>query len=116
MFPYTGPAPAHEIETARKRIEVEIAQNKVVMYQKGHCPYCHIAIDAFKEIGVEFLNVEISRRKDMNAIQDVMIALTGGRTVPRVFIGGKFIGGGNETVALLKSGKLKEMCLAAGAL
>ena len=38
-----------------------------------------------------------------------MRELTGGRSVPRVFIGGKFIGGGDETVAAHKAGKLDKM-------
>ena len=44
-----------------------------------------------------------------------MRQLTGGRSVPRVFIGGKFIGGGDETEAAHKSGKLQGMLESAGA-
>ncbi len=42
--------------------------------------------------------------------------LTGGRSVPRVFIEGKFIGGGQETTALDKQGKLQGMLKEAGAI
>ena len=37
------------------------------------------------------------------------MSITGGRSVPRVFVAGKFIGGGDDTEALARSGKLKEM-------
>jgi len=36
--------------------------------------------------------------------------------VPRVFIGGKFVGGGDKVVELANTGKLKPMLLEAGAL
>ena len=39
--------------------------------------------------------------------QDQLKDITGGRSVPRVFMGGSFIGGGDEMVALQKSGKLR---------
>jgi len=45
-----------------------------------------------------------------------MKQLTGGRSVPRVFIGGKFIGGGDETMAAHKGGKLEKMLNDAGAI
>ena len=42
--------------------------------------------------------------------------LQGGRSVPRVFIGGKFIGGGDDTQKYHDIGKLKDMLKEAGAL
>ncbi len=50
------------------------------------------------------------------SLQDYMGQLTGGRSVPRVFIEGKFIGGGQETTALDKQGKLQGMLKEAGAI
>ena len=44
----------------------------------------------------------------MNAIQDYMQSITGGRSVPRVFVKGKFYGGGDETAAGARSGDLKK--------
>ena len=42
-------------------------------------------------------------------IQSALGRLTGASTVPRVFVRGTFIGGGDDTTALYLSGKLKEM-------
>ena len=53
---------------------------------------------------------------DGNAIQDYLLSVTGGRSVPRVFIGQKFIGGGSEIKAFNESGKLTTMLKEAGAL
>jgi glutaredoxin 3 len=41
--------------------------------------------------------------------QDVFVDMTGARSVPRVFIDGKFIGGGDDVVKLMKSGELAKM-------
>lgn len=35
--------------------------------------------------------------------------MTGGRTVPRVFVDGKFIGGGTDVKAKYESGELKKL-------
>ena len=45
-----------------------------------------------------------------------MHQLTGGRTVPRVFINGQCIGGGNETSSAHKSGQLEKKLREAGAI
>ena len=51
---------------------------------------------------------QLDERPDGDEIQDALLEITGGRSVPRVFIGGKFFGGGDDTVAALKSGKLEK--------
>ena len=53
---------------------------------------------------------------DCDAIQDYLLSITGARSVPRVFIGGKCIGGGTETKTLKDQGKLLPMLKDAGAL
>lgn len=46
--------------------------------------------------------------------QDYMQQLTGARSVPRVFIQGKFIGGGDDTARLASTGELKTLLEKAG--
>ena len=68
-------------------------------------------------IPVENIEIqEIENEKDCNEIQDYMRQLTGGRSVQRVFIGGKCIRGVDETQAADQSGKLQGMLESAGAL
>lgn len=57
--------------------------------------------------------IELDERNDGDAIQNELGKITGGKTVPRVFVGGKFIGGGDDTAAAARSGKLAEWCKAA---
>jgi glutaredoxin 3 len=47
-------------------------------------------------------------------VQDALGELTGARSVPRVFVGGKFIGGGDDTAAKAASGELQQLLAAAG--
>lgn len=58
---------------------------------------------------------ELDARGDGDDIQDALRDITGGRSVPRVFVGGKFIGGGDDTAALARSGRLAELVAAAKA-
>ena len=46
--------------------------------------------------------------------QEVLRQITGGKSVPRVFLGGNFIGGGDEMVEFQRSGKLRSMAIEAG--
>ena len=58
---------------------------------------------------------EIEDEPDMNYIQEYMGKLSGGTTVPRVFIDGKFVGGADDVSGLHSTGKLREMLASAGA-
>jgi glutaredoxin 3 len=59
---------------------------------------------------------EIENEPDMNEIQSYMAEITGGRTVPRIFIGGQFVGGAEELVSLHYSQKLEQILSSGGAL
>ncbi|KIH63941.1 glutaredoxin [Ancylostoma duodenale] len=53
--------------------------------------------------------VEIDNRPDCSEIQDYLQSITGARSVPRVFINQKFFGGGDDTAAAAKNGKLAQL-------
>jgi len=55
-----------------------------------------------------FKNSEFNKCSDADKIQDALLKITGGRSVPRVFIHGKFFGGGDETAAACKNGTFKK--------
>ena len=59
---------------------------------------------------------EIENEPDMNEIQSYMDEITGGRTVPRIFVGGQFVGGAEELVSLHYSQKLEQILSSGGAL
>jgi glutaredoxin-related protein len=62
-----------------------------------------------------FLNLQLDSDSDGSEIQEILKGITGGRSVPRVFIGGKFIGGGDETAAAAANGSLEKLLTQAGA-
>jgi glutaredoxin 3 len=64
----------------------------------------------FQKLNVPFLVIEIENRPDCNEIQDVLNELTGARSVPRVFVNEKFIGGGTDVKKLYENGQLEKMC------
>ena len=86
-------------------------------FSKTYCPYCTKAKNALRDVlgpraDASLTVIELDQRADGAAIQSAL-AFTGATSVPRVFIGGKFIGGGDDTVALAKSGELLKLVNAA---
>ena len=70
----------------------------------GYCPFCQRAKSILSSLGVA---VEVLELADMNkqplvkdpaAIMDYMEKITGARTVPRLFIAGKFVGGCDQVL------------------
>ena len=76
----------------------------VKMYSTQVCPYCVRAKALLKQRGVDRIE-EI--RVDLDPAQrDHMVALTGRRTVPQIFIGDTHVGGCDELMALDQRGAL----------
>lgn len=77
---------------------------KVVMYATGMCPYCIRAEQLLRSKGVQ----EIEKiRVDLEpARRSEMVARTGRRTVPQIYIGERHIGGCDDLVALNAAGEL----------
>jgi glutaredoxin 3 len=78
--------------------------NPVKMYTTQVCPFCVRAKALLKQRGVEQIE-EI--RVDLDPVQrEQMMALTGRRTVPQIFIGETHVGGCDELMALDQRGAL----------
>ncbi|GMI28537.1 hypothetical protein TeGR_g12378 [Tetraparma gracilis] len=91
-----------------------IARHDLLMFSKTTCPFCFKAKEALdKECKGEYEVVELDLMDNASAIQDALKIVTGGRTVPRVFVGGEFIGGGDDTVEKGQSGELGRLVQAA---
>ena len=76
----------------------------VKMYTTQVCPFCIRAKALLKQRGVTQIE-EV--RIDLDAAQrDHMMAITGRRTVPQIFIGDTHVGGCDELMALDSQGKL----------
>lgn len=75
----------------------------ITMYSTGTCPYCVQAESLLKRKGLAVNKIRI----DQNASEfDNMIAKTGKRTVPQIFIDDQYVGGFDNLVALDRDGRL----------
>jgi glutaredoxin 3 len=84
------------METARN--------NRVTMYTTAVCPYCQRAEALLRARGVA--EIEKIRIDLEGARRDEMIARTGRRTVPQIYIGDTHVGGFDELSKLDREGKL----------
>ena len=76
----------------------------VLMYSSTVCPYCMRAEMLLKQRGVtEIEKILIDRDQ---SIRDAMMARTGRRTVPQIYIGETHVGGFDDLSALDREGKL----------
>ncbi|WP_298231604.1 glutaredoxin 3 [uncultured Azohydromonas sp.] len=78
--------------------------NAVKMYTTLVCPYCQRAKQLLKQRGVEHID-EVRIDQDPSQ-RDVMIKITGRRTVPQIFIGETHVGGCDDLIALDQRGGL----------
>ena len=83
----------------------------VKMYTTAVCPYCVRAKQILKSKGVE--HIEEVRIDTDPQQRDSMMALTGRRTVPQIFIGQTHVGGCDDLVALDGKGELVPLLNAA---
>ena len=76
----------------------------VRMYSTQVCPYCQHAKALLKQRGVDAIE---DIRVDLDPAQRAtMMALTGRRSVPQIFIGATHVGGCDDLVALDQRGGL----------
>jgi len=93
----------------KEDIQKTVQENCVVMYSKSTCPYCVKARKALESTGVQYLEIDLNSLSNTAAYQDALQDITGKRSVPRVFVGGACIGGGDETAALHRRGRLEPL-------
>jgi len=104
-----GAASAIDDVELKKNVEDLLTQERIVIFSKESCPYCYDAKNVFDKMGQKYAVVELNQHPQANSVQDILSDMTGARTVPRVFIDGKCIGGGSDTVQLFKNGQLEQM-------
>eukprot|EP00931_Biecheleriopsis_adriatica_P064907 TRINITY_DN39574_c0_g1_i2.p1 TRINITY_DN39574_c0_g1~~TRINITY_DN39574_c0_g1_i2.p1 ORF type:complete len:173 (-),score=33.09 TRINITY_DN39574_c0_g1_i2:267-785(-) len=105
--------------SVKERADALIAEHGCVLFGKTTCGFCSMAINILMKENAKFHVFMMDKELPWNEVdemQDYMKSLTGGRSVPRVFIGGKFIGGGDDTLELYERGELKGLLEKSGAL
>jgi glutaredoxin 3 len=83
---------------------------KVQMYSTAVCPFCVQAERLLKAKGVT--DIEKIRVDLQPELRDAMIAKTGRRTVPQIYIGETHVGGFDDLSALDRAGGLDKLLAA----
>ncbi|KAJ2491527.1 Glutaredoxin [Coemansia sp. RSA 2050] len=86
-----------------------ITQNPVMVFSKSFCPYCSRAKDELTKRKIAFKAIELDNTKDGGDIQAYLQQLTTQRTVPNIFANGHHIGGCDDTLDKLASGKFQQL-------
>jgi glutaredoxin 3 len=93
-------------------IQELINKYPVMVFSKSYCPYSRKAKDILSKykLDTNYYVLELDQLSSKaDEYQSELGKLTGARTVPRVFINGKCIGGGDDTSALDKKGDLERL-------
>ena len=77
---------------------------RVTMYSTSVCPYCVRAEQLLRQRGVP--EIDKIRIDADPALRDEMMARTGRRTVPQIYIGDTHVGGFDDLAALDRAGGL----------
>lgn len=80
---------------------------KVKIYTTTVCPYCNSAKNLFKNLKVDYDEINLDSDPDLRA--KLSMENNGWRTVPMIFINDKFIGGFDDTNKLYKDGSLLKL-------
>jgi len=93
----------------KETAQAAIKASKIVIFSKTHCPYCKKAKEAIGALTPLYSVVELDVVKDGAEQQAALLELTGQKTVPNIFVGGKHVGGCDSTVAAIASGEFQKL-------
>ena len=95
----------------KQKLEQMITEQPILLFLKGNkmfprCGFSKAVVEVFRELEVPFETVDIFEHPD---IKPALVEITDWPTTPQVFLGGKFIGGGDIVRELHAKGELKPM-------
>ncbi|EYB83490.1 hypothetical protein Y032_0334g2833 [Ancylostoma ceylanicum] len=95
-------------------IDAFISSKPIVVFSKTWCQFCRKAKAALATYRLNqryYEYIELDERTDLpgDDILDELEKRYGSKSVPKVFIGGEFIGGADDVIQLLHDGKLEEL-------
>ncbi len=78
----------------------------VTVYTAGFCGYCLRVKALLERRGIPFTEVSV---EDHAGLREELLARSGRRTLPQVYVGDRFIGGAEELTALDQRGELSKL-------
>ncbi|CAF1458113.1 unnamed protein product [Adineta steineri] len=113
----TGSDDKNNADDLNTKIKQLIQDHKVIVFSKTYCPYCTKAKKVLGKYKIkDYKVIELDDMSDGDKYQDILGEMTNASTVPRVFINGECIGGGDDTERLEKKGELEKKLKQADAL
>lgn len=83
----------------------------LTVYTTSWCGYCARALALLQRRGIEYTEISV---EDSPTLRDELVARSGRRTLPQIYIGERYLGGADELATLDRSGELDRL-LAEGA-
>jgi glutaredoxin 3 len=83
-----------------------MTQPAITLYVTGWCPYCQRAKALLTGRSLAYTEIDVD---DDARFREEMVARSGRRTVPQIFIGDTHVGGCDDLVALEGSGELDRL-------
>lgn len=88
-----------------------ISHHRVAIFSKSYCPFSMRGKELMRrylgEAGVKV--VELDELPNESELQDELETITGARTVPRIFVDGRCLGGADDVSALEAKGELEQL-------
>ena len=86
----------------------------MVVFSATYCPHCVQTKQLFQRLGIDAKIIELDKIKnglgpEKDSVAVRLLALTGQRTVPNIFVLGKHLGGNDQAQDAARSGALKQM-------
>ncbi|EYB83497.1 hypothetical protein Y032_0334g2839 [Ancylostoma ceylanicum] len=94
-------------------IDEYVASKPIVLFSRTNCPPCKklkAALKTFKLTEKDFLDIDLVKRRDLpvRAIHAEFGTRYGSVYTPKLFIGGRFVGG-KETLKMFRNGELAKL-------
>lgn len=79
---------------------------KIQIYTQSYCGFCVRAKTLLQQKGIAFEEINLDDKPE-ELLE--LKTRTGFRTIPQIFVGGRFVGGFQELAALESSGELQKL-------
>ena len=78
----------------------------VTVYTGSFCGYCMRVLDLLQRRGIEYTEISV---EDSPGLRDELVAKSGRRSLPQIYLGERYLGGAEELAALDRSGELDRL-------
>ena len=78
----------------------------VKVYTSSFCGHCMRAMDLLQRRGIEYTEISV---EDSPGLRDELLARSGRRSLPQVYLGERYLGGADELAMMDRSGELDRL-------